>query len=152
MSMIVETTWWTAVACAVWLATLSTVTLPELCFAVAASVPCGILARASRRALGATWRFDPRWLLWAWPVICSILAEFPRLLVAATTHRRSGHLTEVDLPDEDAARAAGREGAAILAICSTPGDLVLDSDPGRRRLVLHVLVSGGPDVEEAVRR
>lgn len=151
-AVFVETVWWAVVACAVWLATLSSVTLPELCIAIAASVPCGVLAAAGRRALGASWRFRPGWCLWVFPVIGSLFAELVQLFWMAATGPREGTLATVDLPDEPAETAAGREALGTLALCATPGSMVADCDPTQNQLTMHVLVSAGPRVEEVIRR
>lgn len=147
-----ETVGWTVVACGVWLVTLSSVTLPELCISIAASIPCGILARASRRSLDASWRFRPRWLLWIGPVLGALFAELVELLRLSATRPPEGSLVTVDLPDEPDDLAAGREALGTLALCATPGSMVADGDPEQRRLTLHVLVSAGPQVQEAIRR
>lgn len=148
----VEMAWWAAVGCAVWLATLSSVTLPELCIAIAASIVCGVLARTARRALGASWRFRPGWCLWVFPVIGSLFAELVELLRMAATRPREGDLATVDLPHEPAELAAGREALGTLALCATPGSMVADCDPTQQQLTMHVLVSAGPSVEEVIRR
>jgi hypothetical protein len=149
---LVETGAWAAVACAMWLTTLSSVTLPELCFAVAASVPCGFLAYAGRRALDASWRFRPGWLVWSVPVAAALLAELVELWRISLGTPPRGRLDTIDLPDEEPALAAGREAAATLALCSTPGSIVADHDPQRRRLTVHRLLAAGPDLREVVRR
>jgi len=143
---------WSAVTAAVWLATLSSVTLSELCFAVAAGIACGILARAGRRSLGAAWRFRWRWL--TWPVLVGTAAVVQSFQLWATTvrERPSGTLTEVQLPSEDPLLAAGRRAAAILALTATPGSVVAASDPGRHRLAVHAVVDAGPDIASLVSR
>lgn len=152
LSAFVEAVGWTVVACAVWLATLAGVTLPELLIAIAASIPCGILARAGRRALGGSWRFRPRWVLWLFPVIGSLFAELVDLFRMSATRPREGRLTSVGLPGEPAEVAAGREALGTLSLCATPGSLVAGYDPRDNELTVHVLVSAGPKVEEVIRR
>jgi hypothetical protein len=147
-----EVSGWALVACAVWIVTLSGVTVPELCFAIAASIPCGILARAGRRALGGSWRFRPRWLSWPAAVVPTLLAEFVVLLHTSVRHPRRGRLTTIELPDEEPELAAGREATATLALCSTPGSVVAHCDPGRHLLTVHTFVSAGPDLESVVAR
>jgi multisubunit Na+/H+ antiporter MnhE subunit len=149
---LVETTSWAVVACAVWLSTLSSVTLPELCIASAVSIPCGVLARAGRRSLDARWRFRPRWALWLLPVIGSLYAELVELLRMSVRRPRTGHLMSIDLPDDPPDLAAGREALGTLALSATPGSLVVDGDPEQHRLTVHVLVSAGPEVEKVIRR
>lgn len=148
----VEISIWMATTCAVWLATLASVTLPELCFAIGASIPSAILARSGRRALGASWRLRSSWLVWLLPVAATLVAEVVVLFRRALGDPGRGHLTVLELPDEERRLAAGREAAATLALCSTPGSVVADSDPERHRLTVHSLVSAGPDLQVVVRR
>jgi hypothetical protein len=152
LSAVVETIGWAIVACAVWLATLSSVTLPEACIAAAVSIPCGVLASAGRRALDASWRFRPQWVLWIGPVIACLFAELVALFRSAAVSPHAGGLKTVELPEEPPELAAGREALGTLSLCATPGSLVADCDPRQRKLTVHVLVSAGPDVEEVVRR
>jgi multisubunit Na+/H+ antiporter MnhE subunit len=152
LSALAETVGWAVVACAVWLATLSSVTVPELCIAIVVSIPCGVLARAGRRALDASWHFRPEWALWLFPVIGSLIAELVALFRMAVTRPREGELKTVDLPDEPPEKAAGREALGTLALCATPGSMVADADPERNQLTVHVLVSAGPKVEEVIGR
>jgi multisubunit Na+/H+ antiporter MnhE subunit len=151
-AFVLETIGWTVVTGAVWLATLSTVTLPEVCFAVAAGLVSGAFAAAGRRSLGGSWRFRPRWVLWAPQVAASLVAEvveLARVTVRAAPH---GRLHTLETPDECRERASGREALATLALCSTPGSVVVDSDPEERTLTVHTLVSKGPDLTSVVRR
>lgn len=148
----VEVVAWTAVACGVWLATLSSVTLPELCAAIVAGVPCGVLARAGRRSLGGSWRFRPRWAAWVLPVTGSLVAETVALSRRSVTGPRRGELKTIELPDEPVELAAGREALGTLALCAAPGTAVADCDPDQRRLTMHVLVTAGPKTEEAIGR
>lgn len=143
---------WMAVTCGVWLATLASVTLPELCFAVGASIPSAFLARAGRRALGASWRFRPSWLAWLVPVAATLVAEVVVLFRGELGDPGRGRLTVLDLPEEEHRFTAGREAAATLALCSTPGSVVADSDPEHHRLTVHSLLSAGPDLRAVVRR
>jgi len=149
---VVEIFVWTTITCGVWLATIASVTLPELSFAIGASIPSAILARAGRRALGASWRFRPSWLAWLLPVATTLVAEVVVLLRRAVGDPGRGRLTALDLPVEERRLAAGREAAAILALCSTPGSVVADSDPEHPRLTVHSLLSAGPDLRAVVRR
>lgn len=149
---IAEVLGWAVVACGVWVATLSGVTLPELCIAVVASVPCGVLARAGRRALGASWRFRPRWALWVFPVGASVVAELVQLLRPSARHPQEGRYATLALPAEPAELAAGREALGTLALCATPGIMVADCDPERQEMTIHVLATAGPKVEERIQR
>jgi multisubunit Na+/H+ antiporter MnhE subunit len=149
---LLETIGWAALCCGIWLATLSGVTEPEVFFAAGSAIPCGILASAGRRALGGSWHFRPRWVLWAIPVVATLVAEAATLFVTAARGPRPGRLTTIDLPDEPIELANGREAAATLALCSTPGSVVADHDPDEHVLTVHRLLSAGPDLESVVRR
>jgi hypothetical protein len=140
------------VATLVWIATLSSVTVPELGIAIALSIPCGILARLGRRALEASWRFRLRWLGWPVPVVASLVAELGKLFLLAASSPHDGELTEIPLPTEPRELARGRAAVATFALCSTPGSLVVDTDLDRNRLVVHELLSAGPDLAEVVQR
>lgn len=152
LRFLVETIGWAALCCGIWLATLSGVTKPEVYFAAGFAIPCGVLASAGRRALGGSWRFRPTWVLWGLPVMATLVAETATLFLTAIRGPRPGRLTTVDLPAEPAERANGREAVATLALCSTPGSIVTDNDPGRHRLTVHTLLSAGPDLEKVLRR
>ncbi|HEY3529384.1 MAG TPA: hypothetical protein VGK78_09555 [Nocardioides sp.] len=149
---LVETIGWAALCCCIWLATLSGVTKPEVYFAAGSALPCGILACAGRRALGASWRLHPGWALWVVPVFVTLLAETATLFVTAIRGPRPGRMTTIDLPDEPIPLADGREAVATLALCSTPGSVVADNDPDEHLLTVHRLLSAGPDLDEVVRR
>lgn len=149
---VLECACWTGVAILVWLATLSSVTVPELGIAIALSIPCGILARLGRRALETSWRFRFRWMGWPVPVVASLVAELGKLLWLAAASPQEGDLSEIPLPDEPQALARGRAAAATFALCSTPGSLVVDTDLDRSRLLVHELVNAGPDLAEVVQR
>jgi hypothetical protein len=142
---------WTAVAFGVWLATLSSVTVPEMCFAAATSLPSGVLAWAGRRAMGGSWRFRPSWALWPAPVAVTVVLELGGL-VRTAARSDSGRLKKLELPEEDPVLAAGREAAATLALCSTPGAQVVHHDPEEHRMIVHELLAQGPDLEAVVRR
>lgn len=152
MSAVLETLGWASISAAVWLATLSSVTLPELCFALGAGVLCGALACAARRALGGSWRPSPRWILWLGPLALSILAETIDLLAMAIIRPRAGRLSTYHLPDEPLERLMAREALGTMAISATPGSVVADCDPADPRLTVHVLVSKGPSLPKVIRR
>jgi multisubunit Na+/H+ antiporter MnhE subunit len=149
---LVETTGWVVVCCGIWLATLSSVTVPEVCFAVASSIPCGIVARAGRRSLDASWRFRASWMTWIAPVVATLVAETGELLRMSVGGPHTGRLTTIELPDEEHQLADGREALASLALCSTPGTIVVDNDPDTHRMTAHELVSRGPDLASVVGR
>lgn len=151
MGAFVEMAGWAVAAVLVWIATLSSTTVPELSFAIAAGVLCGVLAHAGRRALGGSWRLRARWLLWIVPMVASALLETIELLRVAI-RPRSGRMSKHEFPDEPAELLNGREAIGTVAVSATPGSIVADYDPEKRRLLLHVLVSAGPRMQEVIRR
>lgn len=140
------------VSCAVWLATLSSVSLPEVCFAAAAGVVSGTVATAGRRSIGGSWRFQPRWVLWAPQVAATLAAELVELARVTVRTAPHGRLHTLRMPVEGRERASGREALATLALSSTPGSIVVDGDPEEHTLTVHTLVSRGPDLTSVVRR
>jgi hypothetical protein len=143
---------WAAVTLGIWLVTLSGLTLPETLFAAGASVPCGVGAWAGRRAMGASWRFRPAWVLWPVPVAVTAVIELGELFRTAVWRPHPGRLKTIELPAEERRLAAGREAAATLALSSTPGTLGAHHDPRENRLVVHELLSLGPDLDSVVAR
>lgn len=129
MRVITEATCWAVVAVGIWLATLSSVTLPETCFALGAGAVCGIAAWAARGALGGSWRVRMRWLWWLLPLSVSILVETGELVRMALTRPHGGRLAVYDFSDEPAERLIGREAVGTIALSATPGTVVADCDP-----------------------
>jgi hypothetical protein len=129
-------------------------TVPPMCSCAAAGLACGVLAWAGRRALGASWRFRPSWALWPAPVAVTAVIELAGLAGLVRTAARSdtGRLRTIELPEEDPPLSAGREAAATLALCSTPGSQVAHLDPEEHTMIVHELLSLGPDLDSMVRR
>src|SRR4051812_31030127 len=124
---VLETIGWAVVAAAVWLATVAAVTLPEGCFAVAAGLVGGAFAPPPRRSLGGSWRVRPRWALWAPQVAATLGAEVGELARVTVRHAPPhGRLRTLEMPEEDREHASAREALATIALCSTPGSVVVD--------------------------
>jgi hypothetical protein len=140
---------WTLAALGLWLATLSSVSLPEVCFALACAIPCGICAVATRRALGDAWHLRRRWLALPLLVAWTALADLAGVMRAASS-RSSGRLRHVDLPTEPERTAQARAALFILGISATPGGLAIHVDNGLRRFVVHDLASSGKRIEEVL--
>ncbi|OBG32555.1 hypothetical protein [Mycobacterium sp. E3198] len=142
--------WW-ALTGVVWLATLSARTPRELAVLAVCTLPCAIVARSARRANAGRWRFRAAWL--GWPVI--VAAEVPRQAVRVWVYAVSGRapLTrELSLPDEPARVAAARRATAVPALATTPGTVVLDSDPRRHSVLVHLVRRQQSRLEAAVQR
>lgn len=141
-------------AVAVWVATLASVSLAELCFAIGLGLPCGIMARLGRHSLGSAWRLRAGWAGWVPAVGAALLAESAQILLMLARRRPlpAGWQT-VELPSgEPDLVARGRSAGAIVVLSATPGSVVADEDVHGRELRLHRLVSAGPDLTELVRR
>ena len=149
---------WEATCTGLWLLTLSSLNLPELVTALAAAVPCVVLAVTARRAVGGSWAPRPRWTAWLLPLPAAVLADTGRVLaraVGALAGRRIplGGFTEVQLPrDRPQARWRARQVIAAGLVTTTPGTVVVDLDAESGRMLLHPLGSGPPAMEEVVRR
>ncbi|HWG01995.1 MAG TPA: hypothetical protein VG164_09135 [Trebonia sp.] len=151
-----EVVWWWAAAVAVWTLTLSSVPDQELVAAAACGLPCGIAARAGRKAVAGSWRPRPGWAAWLLPLLAAVPVDTVRLLLLTMRQLRrwnaEGELTRVRLPAEPPDVVAARHAAAVLVVSATPGTFVVDSDLEEGTLVIHNLVSGWPQLEQVVRR
>lgn len=135
--------WWVVTA-VVWLATLSSRTPAELVVMVVCTLPCAVAARAARQANGGLWRFRIGWVRWvaavAWAVPVQTIQAWGYALKAlpiVPVGRRRGVISAVVLPAEAEPVAAARRAAAVLAFATTPGTVVLDSDPSDQTVLLH---------------
>lgn len=128
--------WW-VLTTAIWLATVTSLTLAEILVAVAATLPCAVAARSARQANGGHWRLRIGWLRLLPIVVREVPVQAVQVWAYALTPRRRGVISEVDLPAEPEPVAAARRAVAVLAFATTPGTVVVDSDPGERTILLH---------------
>ena len=149
--------WW--VACVgTWLLTLSSVNTAELVAAVAAGLPCAVVAVLARRAVRGPLSPRPAWLRWLLPVPVAVLADSARVLgvaAGALLGRRipEGRLRRVPLPKDHAEGDwQNRQAAAVILVSASPGSVVLDVDPDSGEALVHELAAGRPDLLQAVRR
>lgn len=146
--------WWVALV-TVYLASLTTVTVPEVVAAGVTGLICAVLAVAARRAMGCSWRLPNRLLRVAVLVPLAIVADTVRLLAMLARPRKlrraTGRFSELQLPRERVALSAGRQAAGGLLVCAAPSSVLVDIDSGGSRLVIHRLLDGRPDVVEQVR-
>lgn len=158
MRRLAEVAGWAVVGTALWLLTLSSVNLPEVVLAVAASLVCGVLAVAARRAVQGAWPLQAGWARWLLPLPVATLADGGRLLWLAWTVLRGrripdGEVGTVPLPrDRTAGRRSSRQAAGVLLVTATPGTVVLDVDETSGCLLVHRLGAGRPSMEEVVSR
>lgn len=152
-----ELLWWWGAAVGIWLLTLSSVGTAELVVAAACGLPCAVAARAGRAAVRGCWTPRVRWAWWLAPLVVAIVADSARALVVAVRRLRGteqrGELRELRLPaGEPDPVAAARRALATLTVTSTPGTLVVDTDPDRCLLVTHSLIPGPSLIEKVVGR
>jgi multisubunit Na+/H+ antiporter MnhE subunit len=149
--------WWAACV-GTWLLTLSSVSTPELVAAVAAGLPCSVVAVLARRAVRGPLSPRPAWLRWLLPVPVAVLADSARVLgvaAGALLGRRipDGDLRRVTLPEDRSERDwQNRQAAAVVLGSASPGSVVLDVDPESGEALVHELAAGRPDPLQAVRR
>lgn len=144
--------WW-AFTDAVWLASVTTVTLSELAAATVCTLLCAVLASMARRANRGYWRFRFGWSAWVAIVARDIPVQaIQSWLYALIPRRRCAVFTVVSLPAEDEQTAAGRCAISTLSLATTPGTVVYDSDPHQGRLLLHRLGERQGQLESAVQR
>jgi multisubunit Na+/H+ antiporter MnhE subunit len=149
--------WWAACV-GTWLLTLSSVNTAELVAAVAAGLPCAVVAVLARRAVRGPLSPRAAWLRWLLPVPVAVLADSARVLAVAAgalVGRRipEGDLRRVTLPrDRSAGAWQNRQAAAVILVSASPGSVVLDVDVDSGEALVHVLTTGRPDVLKAVQR
>lgn len=140
--------WWVAGTLS-WLATASTVTLPEAATAAAAALVGAVLARAARLAMGFTAAVRGAWFRWATMVPAAAVADTLRL-ARWLPGPQTQDLGEKPMPAGDSPAATGWRAGAMVALSATPGSVVLDSDPRQHRVQVHTLVEGWPRLDDQV--
>ncbi|WP_067903870.1 Na+/H+ antiporter subunit E [Nocardia vaccinii] len=130
--------WW--VACVViWQTTVTTPGWQEWAAAGILAIPVAACARPARRAARGTWRLPAGSARTAGRLIPAIIGDSAGALWLAVSRRGSGgEFTDLPLPFERSpALRGGREAVATVLTCATPGAVVVGSDPGRQRLLVH---------------
>jgi hypothetical protein len=144
--------WWVFTD-AVWLASVTTVTLSELAAATVCTLLCAVLALLARQANRGYWRFQIGWSSWMAIVARDVPVQAVQSwLYALIPRRRRAVLAVASLPAEDERTAAGRCAIGTLSLATTPGTVVYDSDPRLGRLLLHRLGERQGRLESAVQR
>lgn len=159
VSALTEILIWWVLTWAVWLATLTSQTPVELVAAAICTLPCALAARSARRANAGHWRFRLDWLHWAAIVARDVPVQTVQAWVYALgvlrpigAARRRGVISEVALPPEPEPVAAARRATAVLSFATTPGTVVLDSDPDNGTVLLHRVRPGPGRLGPAVQR
>jgi multisubunit Na+/H+ antiporter MnhE subunit len=152
MNGLVEVLVWWVVLVLVWLASLTSTSVPELVAAAVCAVPCALAARWARLSAGNAWRPRVRWLAWLRAVPVSVVSDTARVFGVVLRRLRGERVTGDfrTLPvcsDDEGTRAV-----ATVLVSATPGTVVVDAPPGENVLVAHTLVDGPSAVERAVSR
>lgn len=158
MRTLAEVAAWTVALTLAWIATLSTISAPELVAGAVSAVACAAVAVLARRAIGPAWRPEPRWAAWLLRLAAAIPADTVRLLARALprlVRDRAGggelrHLPPP--PDEEPARAALRRAWGLIVLSASPGSVVVDWPPDGAPALVHELGSGPPSVADVVSR
>jgi multisubunit Na+/H+ antiporter MnhE subunit len=152
-----EVAFWWAVAIALWLLTLSSISTPEAVTAAAVGLPCGVLAVVARRAVQGSWPPHPAWSRWLVPLPVAVVTDSVRVLgraLGALIGRVPvGEVRTTRLHrDRPEGRWRTRQAAAVVLVTATPGTVVLDLREDSGELVVHAMGAGAPSMEEVVRR
>jgi multisubunit Na+/H+ antiporter MnhE subunit len=158
VTLVLEVVFWWAAGVGMWLLTLSSISSPELVAAVAAGLPCAVMAVLARRAVGGPLAPRRAWLRWSLPVPAAIVADTVRVLALAAgvlvgRPVPEGDLRSVTLPRDPDDRAwQNRQAAAAVLVTTSPGTVVVDLDPDSGEMLVHHLGSGRPRLEDVVQR
>lgn len=144
MARVTEVVVWWAVLVAVWMFTLSSVSIQETVVSVIAGLPCALTATAARTAYGREWRPRLRWFRALVLLPGAIIQDTARVLTRPSS---LGTRRAVPVSSDEAHRAL-----ATVAVSATPGTVVLDDSPEHAELLVHALVPGGSRLERSVRQ
>src|SRR5437870_3750982 len=95
---LVEVLCWWAALLGCWMVTTTSVTWAELVAGAVLALPCAVCAHLARRAYGARWSPDPRWLTWLLALPAGVARDtalVARLLLPGRARERAGRLREV---------------------------------------------------------
>ncbi|NKY52698.1 Na+/H+ antiporter subunit E [Nocardia vermiculata] len=150
---VVEVVCWWLLCMLIWQATLTTAARAEWIVAAVLAVPCAVAAHAARRAVRGRWRLPARTPMWALLTVPAVVRDSAAALAVAVRRRRPvGRFTDVDAPATGPeSRRAGWEAVATVLLSSTPGSLVVSTDPQAGGLRLHTLPVGDTGLQRAVR-
>jgi multisubunit Na+/H+ antiporter MnhE subunit len=143
---------WTGACLGIWLLTLSSVSPQEYGVGTACALLCGAVAAPLQRILAVSVRTSAGWL--RAPLVLPfnvVMDAFSLLFSALRRPSVEGVLREVDIGAAGGGAAAtSRRAFATLLLTSTPGTVVVDSDPDTGRLTVHDMASRGSLVERVL--
>ena len=146
--------WW-AITVSGWMISLSAAPLQEWLVAVGCGAICAAAACAARRrALQASWRLKPRWLLPLAAVPLIAITDAVQVLTAVIRPGHGGGSFETVRTGalDDGPEARSRRAIATWLMSVTPGSYVLDADPETGDLLVHRLARRGPDMAKLVEK
>lgn len=150
--MVTSVLWWVWLVL-VWVASLTTVSVPELAVAAASAVSCVLVALAARRVLGIRARLRARWLRGAWRlpwVVVTDTVSVWRTALRGMRKRPIGdHVRELPLGGE---RTRARQAVAIMLLSAAPRTMVVDLDRRSNTVRLHGFGAEEGPMERVVRR
>ena len=150
----IEVLSWTLLTWGVWLLSLSAIDDQDLLVGGLCGLGCGVVAAATRRAIGARWHPRlPAVAPTAWLPLAIVVDTAAVLVAAWRPALRGPQIVEVDIGAQgDAPEAAARRAIATAVVSATPATVVLDVDPGNGRMLVHSLRSPGPSLHERYAR
>lgn len=155
MRTVIEGASWFLAGVVVWLATVSSITIPEVLIAVLTSAAAAPFAVLARRQMGLRVRPSAAWVRWALIVPVAAAADSVRLVAWLMHGAPDGPEGEAIVtrhtPAGERPAAVGSRAGATCAISATPGSLVVDTRADGR-LLLHRLVSGPPNLDDQATR
>ena len=158
MRTLAEAVAWAVALLLAWVATLSTISAPEIVAGVVAALLGGGVAALARRVIGQAWRPTKDGVAWLPPLALAIPADTVRLLGRALPRLlrdrgAGGTVRELPPPPaEELAVAAFRQAWGLMVLSASPGSVVVDWPPDGRPPLVHELGSGPPRLAERVTR
>ncbi len=145
---------WTLLTWGVWLLSLSAIDDEDLFVGGLCALGCGVVAAATRRAIGARWRPRLAFLAPALWLPLAIVVDSAAVLVSAWRPKRRGaEVVDIHIGAAGSTPAATTRRAVAATVASaTPASVVLDIDPETGHMVVHSLRSPGPGLHERYAR
>jgi multisubunit Na+/H+ antiporter MnhE subunit len=140
--------WW-AIACSIWMISLSEAPLQEYLLAVGCGLPAAMAAFWARRAVQDSWTVRAEWVkpLMMLPLI--LVSDAAQVFLAVVRPGQpGGRFITVQTPAAgNSSRARSRRARDVFFMSVTPGSYVLDADPDTGEMLVHSLASKGPRME-----
>lgn len=141
MRSAVEISVWWLLCVAVWLASLTSLSVDDVVLGVACALPCAFGAVGARALVESSWQPRLAWMRWYVKVPWAVLLQTVRLLWRAFSGRGiAGVFQTVQLPEAEAEDVStARQGLLGLALSASPGAYIVDIDPDTRQTLIHTV-------------